>query len=454
MTTDIVKPPASAAGACAATTRRILLLQAADRAGLLRQVDDALGAARQGLAPDHRNVEPDPRAAQRLAVDHGSPSELQAKLTRLLKALGTGNPMAMRLMRQQGVHLGGGPAPRVAFLFTGQGSQYPNMLRDLASSRPVVRAVFDEADEVLIRLTGDPLTCWIHSDDGDPAAPEAMDAVFRRVEVVQPGVLTCGVALTRLLAQHGVVPDMVMGHSLGEYGALVAAGALSFPAALEAVSIRYMPASLRGAADPGAMAAVFGPLVQIRRMVDAHPGGGVVIANINSTSQAVIGGATAPVEAVVERCQEVGMKAFRIPVSHAFHTEQVAAISAPLGALLRKLRVRGPAIPTVSNLTGHFYPPAATEDTMVDVLGQHLARPVQFVKGLETLYEAGARVFVEVGPKNVLHTFVEDVLGERADVVSLFTNHPKLGDDVVFNQALCGLRAAGVGGKDGGTAGR
>ena len=82
---------------------------------------------------------------------------------------------------------------------------------------------------------------------------------------------------------------------------------------------------------------------------------------------------------------------------------------------------------------------------MLDILAQQVASPVQFVKGLRTLYDAGARVFVEVGPKKALQGFAEDVLGDHGDVVSLFTNHPKVGDIVAFNQALCGLYAAGLG---------
>ena len=82
---------------------------------------------------------------------------------------------------------------------------------------------------------------------------------------------------------------------------------------------------------------------------------------------------------------------------------------------------------------------------MLDILTQQVASPVQFIKGLRTLYDAGARMFVEVGPKKALQGFAEDVLGGHSDVVSLFTNHPKVGDIVAFNQALCGLYAAGLG---------
>jgi len=97
-------------------------------------------------------------------------------------------------------------------------------------------------------------------------------------------------------------------------------------------------------------------------------------------------------------------------------------------------------------VTGDFYPASGTAETVLEFAGRQIASPVQFVKGLQTLYAAGARVFVEVGPKKALHGFVEDVLGsEHDDVVALFTNHPKVADDVAFNQALCGLYAVGVG---------
>ena len=148
-------------------------------------------------------------------------------------------------------------------------------------------------------------------------------------------------------------------------------------------------------------------------------------------------------ERAVAAFQAAGMNASRIPVSHAFHTAIVAPVSEPLRAVLRRLNVRPPSLPIVSNVTGDFYPENADADTMLDLLGRQVASPVRFVDGLHTLHAAGARVFVEVGPKKALHGFVEDVLGD--DVLALFTNHPKIGDVASFNQALCGLYAAGLG---------
>jgi acyl transferase domain-containing protein len=110
---------------------------------------------------------------------------------------------------------------------------------------------------------------------------------------------------------------------------------------------------------------------------------------------------------------------------------------------LNRLRIYSPQLPVVANVTGEFYP--QTPDEIRDLLEQQVASPVQWVKGLETLYAAGVRVFVEVGPKKALKGLVDDVLGNKPDVVSLFTNHPKVGELATFNQALCGLYAAGVG---------
>ena len=316
------------------------------------------------------------------------------------------------------------------------------MLRDLRQREPIVAATFDEADRVMAPLLGKPLTAFIFADGSDETAAQRLEQQLMQTEITQPAVLATDLALTRMLDAYGVRPDMVMGHSLGEYGALVAADALSFDAALEAVSARGQGMASLSIADNGAMAAVFAPLAEIDRIV-AETDGYVVVANINSNGQAVIGGATDAVDRAVAAFRAAGMNANRIPVSHAFHTAIVAPVSEPLKAALRRLDMRPPRRPIVSNVTGEFYPADADLDTMLDLLGRQVASPVRFIDGLRTLHSAGARIFVEVGPKKALHGFVEDVLGD--DVLALFTNHPKTGDVASFNQALCGLYAAGLG---------
>ncbi len=429
-----------------APLRGALVLGGRDDADVAAQVQAALARARSGVTPPR--TAPDPALASsavRVAVDHTDAADLTTKLTKLANAFASGNPAAFRLLRQQGIFLGRGPAPKAAFLYTGQGSQYVNMLKSLAAEEPIVRATFDEADRVMTPLLGRPLTSFVFIDGDDPAAVKTLNQQLMQTEITQPAVLATDIALTRLLAAYGVQPDMVMGHSLGEYGALVAAGALTLDSALEAVSARGREMTKVSVADNGAMAAVFAPMAEIQRIVD-QADGYVVIANINSTSQAVVGGATDAVERIIERFTAEGFTATRIPVSHAFHTSIVAPASGPFVDALRRLDLRAPTKPVVANVTGDFYPQGATAETVLEYAGRQIASPVQFVKGLQTLYAAGARVFVEVGPKKALHGFVEDVLGsEHDDVVALFTNHPKVGDDVAFNQALCGLYAAGIG---------
>src|SRR4029077_3815508 len=198
-------------------------------------------------------------------------------------------------------------------------------------------------------------------------------------------------------------------------------------------------------ADTGRMAAVFAPLPEVERILKTIDGY-VVIANINSEHQAVIGGASDAVTKAMQVLQVSGYEVSPLPVSHAFHTSIVAPASEPLRQELARLRMKSPRLPIVANVNGEFYPTGpGVVPQMLDLLARQVASPVQFVKGLHTLYEAGARVFVEVGPKKALQGFAEDVLAEHGDVVSLFTNHPKFGDIASFNQALCGLYAAGLG---------
>ena len=438
-----------------APLRGALVLGGADEAALARQLETVAADAAAGRAP--APAAPDPALADapvRVAIDYGDAAELATKATKAAGALTSGNAQLLTLLRAQGVHVGRGPAGKVAFLYTGQGSQYVNMGRALADAEPIVADTFDEADRIMTPLLGRPLSDYLFVDATDPDAVAAAEQQLLQTEITQPAVLTVDLALTRLLDAYGIRPDMVMGHSLGEYGALVAAGALDLDAALEAVSARGHEMAALSIEDNGAMAAVFAPLAEIERIVE-EADGYVVLANVNSTSQAVIGGATAAVEATIARFTDAGHTAVRIPVSHAFHTSIVAPASDPLKRALLRLDLRPPTLPIIKNVDGGFYPtPTSTEpadvasvrDEMLEILGRQVASPVQFVAGLRTLYEAGARVFVEVGPKKALAVFAEDVLGSVHDnVVTLFTNHPKQGDVVAFNQALCGLYAAGLG---------
>jgi acyl transferase domain-containing protein/NAD(P)-dependent dehydrogenase (short-subunit alcohol dehydrogenase family) len=426
--------------------RGVLVIGAASEMALvdhLRAVekDARSGNARAPAVPSQADL----RAPERLAIDYANAADLAEKAANALKALAANQPTMWKPLRAKGIFRGHGPAPKVAFLYPGQGSQYVNMLQPLCAIEPIVAETFAEADCVMTALLGKPLSDFIFVDQSDADAVAKAEDALRQTAITQPAVLTADLALTRLLAAYGIEPDFTMGHSLGEYGALVAANALPFADALEAVSARGREMTRFSPEDKGRMAAVFAPLSEIERILTTI-NGYVVIANINSEHQAVIGGASKSVEQAMERFQQAGYEVSALSVSHAFHTSIVAAASAPLRRVLERLHLQSPRLPIVANTNGEFYPTGPdVVPQMLDILAQQVASPVQFVKGLRTLYEAGARVFVEVGPKKALHGFVEDLLGERGDVLSLFTNHPKVGDIPAFNQALCNLYAAGLG---------
>ncbi|NNC91204.1 MAG: acyltransferase domain-containing protein, partial [Acidimicrobiia bacterium] len=430
-----------------APLRGALVVGGATEADVRSRLEHILERALAGDPPPVAPpAEADLRADVRVAVDYGDAAELAGKIEKTLTALETAQPMMWKALANQGVFLGRGGAPLIAFLYTGQGSQYVNMMRDLREVEPIVERVFARADEVMTPLLdGRSLSSYIFVDADDRAAVAAAEMDLLQTEITQPAVLATDAALTEMLASYGIHPDMVMGHSLGEYGALISADALPFEQALEAVSARGREMASLTIEDNGQMSAVFGPLTEVKRIVE-ETDGYVVVANNNSHNQAVIGGASEAVVTAGLAMLEAGMQVVPLPVSHAFHTEIVAPASAPLRDVLARLDLRTPAIPIVANLTGEFYPVGPNVvPQMIDILGQQVASPVQFVDGLHTLYEAGARVFIEVGPKKALAGFVEDVLGDRDDVVSLFSNHPKQGGAVSFNQALCGLYAAGFG---------
>ena len=325
-------------------------------------------------------------------------------------------------------------------MFPGQGSQYVNMGRELVELSPVVKAVFDEADEVMTPILGKPLTDFIFVDAEDNTAVNKATFDLMQTEITQPAMLTMDIALYRLLQSYGFDADMVMGHSLGEYAALIAAGIMPFAHALEAAAARGSEMAAVKVDDNGKMAAVLAPLDVVEATL-AEVDGYVIPANINSLSQCVFGGASDAVDTAVKLFQEKEYKVMTLPVSHAFHTSIVAPASEPLREMLDRLDIQSPQLPLVANVTGNLYPTDVTE--IKDLLKLQIASTVQWVKGLETLYAQGMRTFVEVGPKRALRGFANDVFKEKDDVTALMTNHPKTGTLPTFNQALCGLYAAG-----------
>jgi acyl transferase domain-containing protein/acyl carrier protein/NAD(P)-dependent dehydrogenase (short-subunit alcohol dehydrogenase family) len=419
----------------------MLALSGPDLGFLRGKLLQAESDCKSGKVPDKTAPGAEFLGAQaRLVIAFEDVADLVKKCAFALEAIDKDDARKWRILQTKGIHVGRGKAGKVAFLFPGQGSQYVNMLADLPD--PVVRETFAEADRTMGPLLGRSLTSYVYQDANDPAAMEAAEEALKDTTICQPAMVATNIALMRLLGKHGVFPDIVMGHSLGEWAAAVGARMIDFSEALVAVSARARAMASVSIGDKGKMASVLGPTDEIVRRLP-EIGGYLTPANMNSKKQTVIAGASDAVDRAVSFFNQLGMTAQIIPVSHAFHSKVVAPAAAALYRTICEMQLHAPSIPLVGNIDGQLYP----TDDMEAIrrrLADQMASSVQFVKGVETCYREGARIFLEVGPKRALQALAENILDDKSDVLCLSTNHPKRGGVRSFHDAMCGLYAAGI----------
>ena len=321
----------------------------------------------------------------------------------------------------QSVRIGRGlksQTPNVAFLFPGQGSQYVNMGREAAVYIEELRGALEFADHVLQADYPQMLSRTILPPAVfDAEAEKQQVAALTDTRVAQPSIGALSLGYLRLAERLGLGAMALAGHSYGEYAALLAAGVFSPQEflRLSAVRGRCMAEAARSSA-PGTMAAV-----QAKREVVAQAIAGISgvrIANHNSPEQAVISGPTAGIDEALRKLESAGVRVSRLPVSGAFHTELVAGAQIGLSAAIQAAPVSAPRLPVYSNTTAAAYPTDAAG--IRKTLDGHLLNSVEFVREIEAMYAAGARVFVELGPKGVCSNMARQTLaGRDAVAVSL-----------------------------------
>lgn len=278
---------------------------------------------------------------------------------------------------------------KTALVFPGQGSQSIGMLAELGSL-PVVRATFAEASQAL----GEDL--WALAQQG----PEEK---LNDTRWTQPVLLTAGVAVFRAWQEHkGVAPALLAGHSLGEYSALVAAGALALADGVQLVAERGRLMQEAVPAGTGAMAAILGLDDDAVRAACAQAAQGEVVSavNLNAPGQVVIAGSKAAVERAIEACKAAGAKrAVPLPVSVPSHCALMMPAAEQLAVRLRSVAITVPTVPVVNNVDVAV---AATADAIRDALVRQLYSPVRWVETVAKLAADGANVIVECGPGKVL----------------------------------------------------
>jgi [acyl-carrier-protein] S-malonyltransferase len=278
---------------------------------------------------------------------------------------------------------------QTAFLFPGQGSQYVGMGKEFYDNFRVAKEVFEEADDVL-RFSISSL-CF-----------QGPEEALKLTENTQPAVLTTSIAALRVLqSEKGIPPHLTAGHSLGEYSALVASGALTFADAVQMVRLRGRFMQEAVPVGEGAMAAILGmEREQIEKLCEEVSSGEVLTpANFNCPGQIVIAGHSKAVERAIERVKQEGKKAVLLPVSAPFHSPLMKPAGERLEKALEGIAVRDLKVPVVTNVEAEIN---TSKEKVKRLLVAQVSSPVRWEESIQRMTEDGIEQVFEIGPGKVL----------------------------------------------------
>ena len=322
----------------------------------------------------------------------------------------------------------------VCFLFPGQGSQHPNMAREIYETEPVFRKSVDLCAQILQpELKADLLTL-LYPPDG--ASDEAQRRVTETI-IAQPAIFTIEYALAQLWMDWGIQPQTMMGHSIGEFVAACLAGVMSLEDALRLVATR---GRLMQRLPAGGMLSVRLPEADVLPLLNKN----LSLAAVNAPSLCVVAGPFDALEAFEQKLTTEGIACRRLVTSHAFHSAMMDPIVGPFTEQVRKIRLKSPTLRYISGVTGTWI--KDSEATNPDYWAQHFRQPVKFSAGIQQLRALSNCILLEVGPGNVLSTLTRQHSGpaEQLVVSSLSDSHSGQGDALTLMNAMGALWTAGI----------
>jgi acyl transferase domain-containing protein/NAD(P)-dependent dehydrogenase (short-subunit alcohol dehydrogenase family) len=331
------------------------------------------------------------------------------------------------------------PAGKIAFIFPGQGSQYPEMGRDLVCNFPDAFKILEHANEQYKNYGR--LTDMIYPfPDHGKKKKTSPEQVLRKTDIAQPAIGAVSMAMLNILHGFGITAHFTCGHSFGELSALCAAGSMDLDTLLHLSVTRGRLMAAAGQ-NTGGMLAVIAPLDKLEHLIEETKTN-VILANRNSPSQGVLSGPTDAINQAEKRCRQNGFRTVRLPVSAAFHSSLVKEAQEPFSQAIEKIDLVPSEIPVFSNTTGAPYP--ADAEKAKELLAGHLLSPVDFISEIKNLFKSGARTFVEVGPKSVLTGLVTSILsGENFQAVALDASQGKRSGIADLAGTLCHLASLG-----------